>query len=88
MTHPNILEFEQRRARERQAATQAKPGERVGDRSLSTDHNLDAGRTNERLAVKAGVGSATIQRAIKVRKQGAPEVQKAVESGGGSSNER
>ena len=82
MTHPNILEFEQRKARERQGA-------RTDLTSLSADHEVkDSGRTNERLAVKAGVGSATIQRAIKVRKQGAPEVQKAVESGGGSSNER
>lgn len=78
MTHPNILEFEQRRARERQAAT-LKRGDEVP--SVSVEINGDKGRTAERLAEKAGVGHATINKAIKVRKQGAPEVQKAVESG-------
>ena len=38
------------------------------------------------MASKAGVGEMTIQRAIKVRKQGTPEVQKAVESGDVSLN--
>lgn len=74
MTHPNILEFEQRRARERQGA-------RTDLTSASTGAEVDKGRTSERIAAKAGVGKATVERAIKVRKQGAPEVQKAVESG-------
>lgn len=86
MTHPNILEFEQRRARERQAAAL-----RHGSAAplAPTGANGDEhGRTRDKLAAKSGVSAQTINRAIKVRKQGAPEVQKAVESGGGSSNER
>lgn len=74
MTHPNILEFEQRRARERQGA-------RTDLTSAPPDAEVSRGRTSERIAAKAGVGKMTVERAIKVRKQGAPEVQMAVESG-------
>lgn len=67
-----MADYERRKAKERQGTrtdlTSAPPGTEVG-------------RASEKLAQKVGVGARTIDRAIKVREQGAPELQAAVASG-------
>lgn len=76
ITHPNILEFERRRAKERMAlAGTANLG--MADRPTLDD----PGPVTEKLAAKAGVGARSVGRAIKVREQGTEEVNEAVASG-------
>ena len=79
ITHPNILEFEKRRARERQSHGETAPGQ-----TLSADRRTaspDPGRASEKLAEKAGVGRRSVERAIKVRENGVPELNEAVAKG-------
>ncbi len=52
ITHPNILEFEQRKARERQEASLKR-----GDSFPLPSAGGDGGRVSEKLAAKAGVGA-------------------------------
>ncbi len=79
ITHPNIVEFEERRARERMAAG----GAGGISKGVAGRQHLpeDTGRTVEKLAAKAGVGARTVSRAIKVREDGIPEVNQAVANG-------
>lgn len=81
ITHPNILAFERRRAKERQVAA----GEQFGSgKQLGAGlHQAvdEAGRTAKKLAEKAGVGERTVAKAIKVRESGIPEVNEAVAKG-------
>lgn len=72
--------WEREQASKRQAATQAKPGERIGVCSPARTYD-DKGRTSEKLAAKTGVSARTVDKAIKVREAGIPEVNQAVASG-------
>lgn len=66
-------------AKQRQAATQAKPGEgKVGCGQLATTDN---GRARDQVGEAFQVGGRTVSRAKKVIKDGEPELVKAVESG-------
>ncbi len=78
ITHPNILEFEKRRAAERIAAG---GGDQKSGSAVRRDPVPDAGRASEKLAEKAGVGRRSVERAIKVREAGIPEVNEAVAKG-------
>ena len=87
ITHPNILEYEKRKARERLAEGQVAGGYAKHDSALvPTGTRADIGRVREKLAKKAGVGANTVHRAIAVREKGIPEIQKAVEAGDMSVN--
>ena len=69
------MEFEQRKARERQ-------GERSDLTSAPVGAQVESpGRVSEKLAEKAGVGRRSVERAIKVREGGIPEVNEAVAKG-------
>jgi len=72
--------YEERKARERMAVGGAIGGSSKGGADLH--HPLsDAGRTAEKLAEKAGVSARTINKAIKVREHGTPELNAAVAAG-------
>ncbi|WP_374356448.1 hypothetical protein [Thermomonas sp.] len=58
--------FEERKARERQAAAGGDKKSLVANRHEAI---ADAGRTTEKLAEKAGVGARTVSRAITVREK-------------------
>ena len=76
--------FEERKARERQADA-LKKGDAPVD---ATRHQREeAGRTAEKLAEKAGVGTRTVNRAITVREKGIPELNDKVASGAITVNE-
>jgi ParB-like chromosome segregation protein Spo0J len=68
--------YEERKARERQIAAGTA---NVTGKSVSIES--DKGRTAEKLAMKAGVGVSSINRAIKVREHGTPELNAAVAAG-------
>ena len=69
------MEYEERRARERSEAN-LKHG--VKSPMVSDDTIGEHGRTAEKLASKSGVSAKTVNKAIKVRKDGIPEVNQAV----------
>lgn len=68
--------YEERKARERQIAAGTA---NVTGKSVSIES--DKGRTAEKLAMKAGVGVSSVNRAIKVREHGTPELNAAVAAG-------
>ena len=72
--------YEERKARERMAVAGAIGGSSKGSADGRTPLT-DAGRVSEKLAQKVGVGRRTIERAIKVRERGTPELNAAVASG-------
>jgi len=79
-----LAEVEMERARKRQEASRAQPGERIGersgDRSVPTGTDLEGGRAAEIVGEKLGIGRRTVNRGIAVVKKGIPEVVKAVEN--------
>lgn len=85
ITHPNILDFEKRRARERiESAAIAGGHAKHGSAPAPTGARAeieDKGRASEKLADKAGVGRRSVERAIKVREKGVPELNEAVAKG-------
>lgn len=68
--------WEREQARKRQAATQFVDGVCRAAQTVE-----DKGRTSEKLAAKTGVSARTVDKAIKVRESGIPEVNQAVASG-------
>ena len=60
ITHPNILEFERRRAAERQVILAGARKDDLGARVHQGDG--EAGRVAEKLAEKAGVGARTVSK--------------------------
>lgn len=78
ITHPNILEFERRKACERIAAG---GGDQKSGSASGRDPIAEAGRVSEKLAEKAGVGRRTVERAIAVRESGIEELNAAVAAG-------
>ena len=79
-----MKQFEERKARERQAAAGGDKKPLVANRHEAV---ADAGRTTEKLAEKAGVGARTVSRAITVREKGIPELNDKVASGAITVNE-
>lgn len=77
-----LAEVESKRAKARQVAL-------AGTRPTLEPHGskVETGGTAEIIAKKLGIGENTVQRAIKVKKQGIPEVFKAVEDGRVTVNE-
>lgn len=80
--------FEERKARERMSVAGA-VGAAMTNRGGANRHDpaLDAGRTTEKLAEKAGVGARTVSRAITVLEMGIPELNDKVASGAITVNE-
>lgn len=74
--------YEERKARERIEAGKGSDGSggRGNSKTLAPIGAgvSDVGRVTEKLAEKAGVGRRTVERAIKVREQGTPELNSAV----------
>lgn len=75
------LRGERRKARERMAEAGAIGGATKGSAGLHTPSIQNAGRTSEKLAEKVGVSARTIDKAIKVREKGVPELNAAVAAG-------
>lgn len=85
ITHPNILEYERRKAKERvESAAVAGGHAKHGSAPAPTGARAEVdtpGRASEKLADKAGVGRRSVERAIKVREKGTQEVNDAVAKG-------
>lgn len=64
------MEFEKRRARERQATSTGG----IAPQLSADRREADPGRVSEKLAEKAGVGRRSVERAIKVREEGIAEI--------------
>jgi len=78
--------WERDQAKKRMAVGGAFGGASKGSAGLHTPSLGDTGRTSEKLAAKTGVSARTVDKAIKVREAGIPEVNQAVASGEGSLN--
>lgn len=75
-----MAEYERRKARERMSVAGAIGGASKG--SANVHHPIQgAGRTADKLAAKAGIGSRTVSKAIKVREKGTEELKAAVAAG-------
>lgn len=73
--------WERAQAKKRMAVGGAFGGASKGSAGLHTPSLSDTGRTSEKLAAKTGVSARTVDKAIKVREAGVPEVNQAVASG-------
>lgn len=68
----------EKQARERQKATQAKPGEQVGQVPLNLAEPKSKGKVRDQLAAEAGVSKMTYTNLRTVNQKGSDELKEAV----------